>query len=426
MNKRKELFFNRIRACAVKCGRVVNEAIDELELYLEYQDTKAEAYRELLPTSAQPEDEVILRVTDEVSGIVSEVNLLKAESTAEVIKQQKKNQGSALSDKKLLEDEEIMKFISKRNDGRWVYRRCIRGQRIYVYGKTQAECLLKVREAQKHNYRSKQQPKISFYAFTRKWLEVFKKDALSPQSWSEYSYMIDKHLKITTPINYITVEKLQGVLNSLPPTRIREKILQIIRPVCKKAYQMDYLKKDISEFLDAGKIQRKTIEAIPCEEQKKIVEKLGDDNFSMRVLFYLLTGARPTEIGSIKPESFKDGYLLIKGTKTEKSVRWVKVSERFTKTFKNKTAEFYKFDNKRFRERLQRFCEALGISDITVYRLRHTFATNLFIMGVPDKERQHYLGHTTTRMTNDVYTSFTPNVKKADIKNIFGDWYPDF
>jgi integrase len=67
-----------------------------------------------------------------------------------------------------------------------------------------------------------------------------------------------------------------------------------------------------------------------------------------------------------------------------------------------------------------------GIFDITVYRLRHTYATNLFIMGVPDKERQHYLGHTTTRMTNDVYSSFTPNVKKEYNKDIFGDRYPDF
>lgn len=422
MYERKEIFFKRIRNYACECHKAVNDAINELELFLEYRETKSEVLRSAAPLP--PKDEIILRLSDENTGTVTAVNLLEPFPTHAEVMPKHASQIASLPSSS--EDDEIMKYLSKRSDGRWQYRRTVNGKRIYIYGRTQAICLLKVKEAQKKNFRTGERKLMSFHSFARWWLDTFKKDALSPNTFKVYSYIVNKHLKIDIAVNYVTAERLQKVLNGLPPTRIREKTLQIVREICKKAFQLDYMKKDISQFLSAGKIKRQQVDAVLPQDQAKLIGALGTDDFSLRVLFYLLTGARPTEIASISPESFQKGYLLIKGTKTDAAVRWVKVSDNFTETFRNKPASFYRFDNKRFRQRLQRFCGELGIKDITVYRLRHTFATNLFILGVPDKERQHYMGHTTTRMTNDVYTDFCPGVTKEDIRNIFGEWYPEF
>ena len=72
------------------------------------------------------------------------------------------------------------------------------------------------------------------------------------------------------------------------------------------------------------------------------------------------------------------------------------------------------------------FFAEVGIKGGTVYRLRHTFATNLYYLQVPDKERSVYMGHYSSVLTNDIYTDFDPNIKKEDILNLYRDLYPDF
>ena len=78
--------------------------------------------------------------------------------------------------------------------------------------------------------------------------------------------------------------------------------------------------------------------------------------------------------------------------------------------------------------RLQKMCAAAGIDyNVDIYTLRHTFATNLYIIGVPEKDRQEYMGHVSgSPMTNDVYTTFTPDVKAENIYDIYGDFFPKF
>lgn len=171
MYERKELFFKRIRDYACECHKVVNDAINELELFLEYRDAKSEALRssEVLP----PKDEIILRLSDENTGTVASVNLLEPlPSHTEVIP---KNASQIAPLPSSMEDDEIMKYLSKRSDGRWQYRRTVNGKRIYIYGRTQAICLLKVKEAQKKNFRTGERKLMSFHSFARWWLDTFKK-----------------------------------------------------------------------------------------------------------------------------------------------------------------------------------------------------------------------------------------------------------
>lgn len=62
----------------------------------------------------------------------------------------------------------------------------------------------------------------------------------------------------------------------------------------------------------------------------------------------------------------------------------------------------------------------------TLYMLRHTYATNLYYLGVPDKERQVYMGHYSSALTNDIYTTFDPSIKKSDIVKLYNNLYPEF
>lgn len=321
--------------------------------------------------------------------------------------------------------DENMKYITKRNDGRWCGRKSINGKRICVYGKTQKECFEKLK---KLSNRKQQVHGKSFYDFSIWWLETYKSNSVSEKTYKDYFYNIKRYLKVSTPINKITLLQLQELLNKLPPTRTKEELYTLIKQIVKKAYELDFVHKDIAQFLVKGKIQKGEKRALNVEEQRKLMNQLSDDLFSKRVLFYLCTGCRPSEIKTVNLKELKPGYVKINGTKTATSVRWVKISEKLYQILKNETQAFFSFDDKKFREHLKRSCEKAGIEyNVDTYTLRHTYATNLYIIGIPEKDRQTYLGHKDgSKVTNDVYTTFSPDVKAKDIYDIYGEMLPIF
>ncbi len=319
-----------------------------------------------------------------------------------------------------------MKHLTKRSDGRWQGSKVIDGKRIFVYGRTQLECYEKLKNL---NKKRKKSPKITSVAeFAVYFLETYKKGNVGDRTYSDYMSTVKRHLSIKTPLNKVTTMQLQDILNKLPATRIKGEVYQLMRQIFKKAYELDIIKKDVSAFLERGKVAKAERRALTVDEQSALVSALGDDIFARRVMFYLCTGARPSELATVRKDELRPGWVKINGTKTAKAVRWVKISERMYDILKNASSDFFKFDLKKFRQRLQRKCAEVGIKyDVDIYTLRHTFATNLYIIGVPEKDRQTYMGHTSgSAMTNDVYTTFSPDIKAQNIYDIYGDFLPEF
>ena len=56
-----------------------------------------------------------------------------------------------------------------------------------------------------------------------------------------------------------------------------------------------------------------------------------------------------------------------------------------------------------YRKRWLKYCAAIG-HDITAHQLRHGYATILYEAGVPDKDAQELLGHSSITVTRDIYT----------------------
>jgi len=322
-------------------------------------------------------------------------------------------------------ENEQMKYCTKRSDGRWQASKTINGKRVFVYGKTQKEAAEKLRKLSGRKQPIKCQ---SFHQFALWWCETFKKGNVTDKTYTGYVAVINTHLKISTPINKVTYLQLQEILNKLKLSRMRAEVFQLMRQICKKAYELEFIKKDVSQFLDKGKISKPERRALTLDEQQRLIAALGNDMFSRRVMFYLCTGARPAEIATVRKDELRPGWLKINGTKTKASVRWVKISARLTSMLEGESPEFFKFDAKKFRMHLQRVCQGAGIDyDVDTYTLRHTFATNLYILRVPEKDRQTYMGHASgSAMTNDVYTTFSPDVTSKNIYDLYGDWLPEF
>lgn len=327
-------------------------------------------------------------------------------------------------------EEENMKYISKRKDGRWMGSKLVDGKRIYVYAHTQRECAVKLKEALKTNTRDNLsgQKGWSLFKFANWWLETYKKNVLKKYTYRCYEYQIKVHLNVATPLRKLTLVELQVLLNNLPATRVRKEVAMILRQILRKAYELELVKRDFSEFLVIGKIQEGSRDALTLEQQEKLLHSLSDDMFSQRIIVYLCTGVRPSELKSIKKSELRPGWVKINGTKNGYSTRWVKISTRVYEILRDAPPEFFSYDLKRFREKFQNFCIEHEICDeIDLYTLRHTFATNLYILRVPEKDRQMYMGHSAgSVITNKTYTTFSPDVTAQNIKDIYGDLYPEF
>jgi integrase len=324
---------------------------------------------------------------------------------------------------------DIMTRLKKRKDGRYQSYVKFEGKRYYVYSTNERECIRKKtdlkRSLQTKTYNTS--PRIlTFHQLAILFMEQYKKFQLEEETYRSYVRNINNHLKIEIPMRNLKLEDVQHAINVLPATAIKDTVFQITRQICNFAYAHDYIKKDFAKLLTKGKTETSERDALlPCEQKLLLENLIKGDVFSERVLFFLLTGARPCENKCV--EEITPGWIHIHGTKTKKSNRWIKISEEATNIFIDKPSNFFIFDNKRFRQRLQHFAKNCGIdANITVYTLRHTFATNLYYLGATDKERAIYMGHSTTKVTNDNYTMWDPNIDEKDIRQLYGNLYPHF
>ena len=68
-------------------------------------------------------------------------------------------------------------------------------------------------------------------------------------------------------------------------------------------------------------------------------------------------------------------------------------------------------------------CNKLNIKKPLLYRLRHTFASNHFILKTPIKLIQEWLGHSTISLTLDIYTDYDKTASYEKIKKLYNNFY---
>lgn len=330
---------------------------------------------------------------------------------------------------KSIEETEIkMKNIYKRTDGRWTGVKRVNGRKITVYAKTQKECAVKLKKALQHPTKESHSQSYTFSSFAIYWYETYKKNNICASSQKNYENYIFQHLsKITCNLNKLNTTILQEYVNTLPPKRSKEYCVMIIKQITRKAFELDLIKKDYGKFLEKGKIERTKVIGFTLEEQRKILTNLTEDSFSTAIYTLLLTGCRPNELTTISKSNIKKNLVLINGTKTKNAKRWVKISNWLQNRLLAMPNEniLERWTYNALKKPFKRLLQKCGISG-SLYQLRHTFATNLFYLGVPDKERQSYMGHASSILTNDVYTDFDPTISKQDILNLYINLLADF
>lgn len=351
---------------------------------------------------------------------------------------------------------------TKRADGRYETKITVgkdfntgKSIKIAVYGKTETElennkALIKADYLQGRNIITK---KITFSDYANKWLKI-KKKHVSYKTWEMYEsairlYTSDIKFSVMREITRFDIQQL--IDKQIDKPRTCKKISVTLNQIFEAAILDDIIFKNPVKgtLLPEYKSKRKR----PLTELEDIVSE--SSNFTDREKAYILLikwcGLRKEEVLALEKDKFdfKNNTVLInqavsfinnkpviKETKSEAGIRVLPLVSSvlsFIKYYISNLPSNYLFTTIRSQEliteqsfkkmwgsiiqKMNEKAKELGYSEkingLTSHIFRHNFATVLFQAGVPIKEAQYLLGHSSINVTMDIYTHVDPNNLKA-------------
>jgi len=273
------------------------------------------------------------------------------------------------------------------------------------------------------------------------WYRRYKQGKI--KSANSYESVIRVYLSaLDKNIATYTKDDIQDFLNDITAHRRAAYACDTLKNVFADAEEKGLVKKNVIANLPRPKQNTKKGTWINLDGQRKILDTIlhskFDDSFDEtrirkikesikrigeEVLFYIMTGARCAEALNTTI-NFEKCMSHVDGTKTKTASRYVDLSREYCQRLKPKWVTMFKCTAGYYSHEISEFLELLGIEDKTCHNLRHTFSTNLYYLGVDDKRRQALLGHSSIAMTQDIYTTLDPTIKRDDIINLYGNYYP--
>ena len=329
-----------------------------------------------------------------------------------------------------------IKNIYHRKDGRWEYIKTVNKNKIHLIARTKEQLLEKVREEKEQNKKQTKKEAMTFVQWCLRWLDVYKQD-LRISSQKRYKQIIEKYIHPffkETSLKKVSQEQVQRFINSMTGERNKEYSFLTVRQALKQAFINKKINEDISVMLVKPKRHRKIRRtAMTLIEQQELMRVLQEyePNVKMFITFSIILGTRRSETMRFKLEDINNltKRIHIKGTKTYGADRNLKITvdmiNLLEQNAERKPNEFYFYYSPDYYTKIiQEIYEKAKIRDKTLHDLRHTCATNLLYLGMPDKFRQQYLGHANIVMTNDVYTNLQEDLNKDDLLKLYNNLYP--
>lgn len=319
--------------------------------------------------------------------------------------------------------DDTMKNITLRKDGRYVARIYKQGQTISAYANTlkQAQDKLKQLKKKQITYTQKQ-TNYSFTEWNAYWLETYKKPFIKYKNYCDLLTIINEINKKLGNYNLkqITPKIIQEFYNTYQKSRKKEKIILYINASLNKAVQNNIITSNPCNLIVKDRKIKYNEQPFTIEEQKQILQAVKNTDIECYIYLYLLTGIRLNEINSniercIVNNQFKAKNEKQRSDKTE--YKYIDISPTFKQylldnknNFTYKTSTVY--------HKFKKVLQQLNING-HIHKLRHTFATNYYYLGVPLKTIQEWCGHSTPNITENIYIG----VNREDIKNELNKLY---
>lgn len=331
--------------------------------------------------------------------------------------------------------EDDLKNIRQRNDGRWEYRKVINGHQYHFINKSKTAVKDYASKITKMIKNALTFPKsnISFSDYAEEFFKTFKEHKASQSSKAEWLTALKVFKEnFNKPFREYSPNDFQKFLNKLceEAPNTAKKTYNKICAICRKAFLSNIIKINIAEIIEKPEFTENTRRSLTILEQVRFLNylKREDQDTQNFCLFCLITSARRQEAYRYKAKDFnrRNMTLFINGTKTLNAPRTIKVSNAFGKILESigsgfkHTADFYS------RKAKDIFIK-MNSPDLTLNCLRHTCATNMVYLGIPSEYRKHIMGHSTIVTTDRVYTHIELGIKKSRVELIYkGLYFTDF
>lgn len=319
-----------------------------------------------------------------------------------------------------------MKNITLRKDGRYVIRKTINGKQITKYASNITDAKKQLTLIKKNININTLPKNYSLKKWALEWLEIYKKPFMSTRAFKNLKNIVNLILKKFNNIklNQINTTMLQEYLNSFKMNKTKCEIQLYYNALLQKAEDLSLITKNPFKGVIKEKKPKYKSNGYNIKEQELIINSLKESEIECEILVYLMTGCRPNELPAKGNFNLKERYVIIKGTKNENAKeRIVQLSEAFSEYlkifFKDNNFKNVKILSKAFKE----ICMKNNIEKPLLYRLRHTFATNHFVLGTNAKYVQEWLGHYSVAFTLDTYTDIDRFSSAEKIHKLYNNFY---
>jgi integrase len=212
----------------------------------------------------------------------------------------------------------------------------------------------------------------------------------------------------------------------------------------------DRILKDFTMGAIKPKAEKRKYRVFTTTEAMRFISLIEKERLRFPMLFMLVLGVRRGEAMAIKWNRIdldnktvlidsqtvsEGGARVVKKPKTESSVRRIIMPDflvELLQTVPKRQRKTYIYNFTRLRPEalsrdFRRIAKQMGISEMRLYDLRHTFASMTIYKGTSAKEVADQLGHASDKIVNNVYVHKAPNQGSMCSKamdEIFADYKP--
>lgn len=350
-----------------------------------------------------------------------------------------------------------------RYEGRYIKGRREDGKAVFgsIYGKRYSEVKRKLARVKAQVYGPKggleQYAKCTLSEWTEYYLQVLVRPRVKPGTYDNYRRCMEKHILPWIggiKMKELTPQDIEGTAaklrDHLAAATLRG-VFRILRSMLAEAVERGALDKTPYRGIRLPKGSTKPPRVLTTAEQSKLEQAIRGTG-DMEYLLCLYTGLRVGEVCALRWEDvdFENGLIHVQRTaqrtgggkeptaltvgtpKSESSRREIPLPmflADMLKELAGGVTQGYIFegrdggmrDVRTFQKKLKRICDGLGLKDVHMHTLRHSFSTRCLEHGVGVEVLSALLGHSSPQITLKYYAHCTLEAKRRSMALLGGE-----